>query len=146
MDLKEFKKVLKIISPDEKKNKGVYEQLVLEGDCFGLGYSEESKECRGCTIFSEYKDKRAPLQEFCKELTETTKETKTKEKEKTKMKEKVVKEKKEKSGVNKVIFKCAGCGKKRWAEGARAEKMLEKFGTEDKIEFFCLACRKTKSA
>ena len=73
-ELKIVKKSIKIVSPDEKLNKQLLGMIQSDHDCFGIDYSETYDECKKCTIMAEYKDKRSPLWEFCKEVTSSKKE------------------------------------------------------------------------
>jgi len=79
-DLKSVKREIKVISPDEKKNKEVMELIQNENDCFGIGFLEDSEQCATCTILAELADKREPLREFCKEFTEAQDDKKSKNK------------------------------------------------------------------
>jgi DNA repair exonuclease SbcCD nuclease subunit len=67
-DLKGVKKEILIVSSDEKKNMEVKDLIQNENDCFGVGWLEDSDCCAKCTILSQVVDRRAPLWEFCKEL------------------------------------------------------------------------------
>jgi len=66
--LRDLKKRIKIVSPNEKKNLQIYELIQLDNDCFGVDCSEEYEQCRTCNILAEFEDKRGPLYEFCKEF------------------------------------------------------------------------------
>ena len=81
-ELKIVKSNIKIVSPDEKLNTQLLSMLQPDTDCFGIDYSEMHDECKKCTILTEYKDKRSPLWELCKEVcqVETVKEGEGEEK------------------------------------------------------------------
>jgi hypothetical protein len=74
MNLKEYKESLEIVSPDKEKNIEILEQILLDDDCFGRGYEEKGKECRGCTICARVAENMVPLNMLCKELTNFRKE------------------------------------------------------------------------
>jgi hypothetical protein len=67
MELQKAKMGIKIVSSDPKTNKLILDQIKTEGDCFGVGYSD-NEDCKKCNILAELEEKREPLFQICKSL------------------------------------------------------------------------------
>jgi len=156
MDLKETKKKIKIVSPDEKLNAKVLDLLGQEHDCFGVDYGEDHDECKKCTIFAELGDRRATLWEFCKELTgkhgvtvtsvkegndEMTKEEKSKGGEDMEEEEKVDEKKEEKQEKKEKKVKVEKAEKVPFREGSARlfayNKLKEGMKEEELLTLIC---------
>jgi hypothetical protein len=70
MDLKEIKEQIAVVTADPIANKKMMEWIREPDDCFGRGYSEDSKYCRECSALSRLGNRYEPLFVFCKELIE----------------------------------------------------------------------------
>jgi len=137
-ELKIVKSAIKIVSPDEKLNRQLLSMIQPDTDCFGIDYSEMHDECKKCTILTEYKDKRSPLWELCKEVcqvTETVKEEEVEEKEELEKKEEKEETKEEEEGKGE---------EKEWKEKGKkgklaglasfAKKLLDAGKSEKEVE------------
>lgn len=68
MTLNEVKRVIRVVSSNEKLNAKVMRDLQKEDDCFGREFLDDSEECKICQVLTEVGDRRAALSIFCREL------------------------------------------------------------------------------